>query len=157
MCVCLCQSRTSSFWCAKHPIAGPWVAAVWWILLSFLKMERDKRSDVFMDAIITVLFILFIKIQTKASLPCPHVFSKCLPQISKSTTQLKFTQRCSSQMVKNYILKTKKSNTTETIKMKPQPPCPPPALTACWSVHQLIWRCTRLPPPPFSFLFNCRC
>lgn len=70
--------------------------------LLFLEIVTDvKRKEIrhSSDTMITVI-ILFIEIQTKAFLPSPHVFSKCSPLISKSTTRVKFTLRCSSQMIK---------------------------------------------------------
>lgn len=133
----------------------------------FLKIVTDrKRSDIFMDAMITVIVILYLlKFKPKRFLPSPHVFSKCSPLISKSTTRVKFTLKYSSQMVKNYTIKT--SNATVTITTKAQPPCPPPALTACWSVRHSNQQSYPIVishhdndvclHTPFPFLFTCRC
>lgn len=39
-------------------------------------MGRDERSDIFMDAMITVIVIIFIKIQTKAFFALPSCVLK---------------------------------------------------------------------------------
>lgn len=85
----------------------------------YLKIVTDgKRLDIFMDTTITV--ILFIEIQTKAFLPSLHVFSKCLPLISKSTTRVEFTETFMSNDEKLHCKK-ETSKLACLTQLKPRP------------------------------------
>lgn len=100
-----------------------------------------------MDAIITVIVIVFIKIQTKAFFALPSCVCKMFAANIKE-------HNASQVYIKMFDTN---GETTATIKTKPQPPCSPPALTACWSVRQSNQHLTpqqRLPPPPLFFPFQ---
>lgn len=110
-----------------------------------------------------LLLLYLLKFKPKRFLPSPHVFSNSLPLILKSTTQVEFTLRCSSQMVKKVKIK----NATVTIETKAQPPLPtntsPHYMLVCPPIKlsnlsdSYLKPQQRLPPPPFPFLSTSRC